>query len=189
MRHAPARLVERLDRLFDGELRVRWSQQRGEWHIEHKVGRGRAAGFYVSGHDDNAIRAQDGYTLVLAIRTGDRMPCPRCGHDMPVPVRKLAESRCQECTRRGLDGRYPAAFFDLDGDSLIEHLSKINPKNTWRKDMHKQADLRNAQILASKEREFANTIAATTHENYNQLVGIQSVGYTGKVYTGAQGVA
>ena len=187
MRHAPERLTERLLRLFDGRVRIRWSQQRGEWHLEYKVGRGRPASFFVSGFDDAAIRAADGYAMLLAIRTGDRMPCPRCGYEMAVPVRKLAESRFEYCAAQGRDGRYPAAFFDLDGDSLIEYLSKLDPYRGWRKNLHKQADENNDRLLKSRERDFANRIEATTKDDFRRLVGIQGVGYTGKVFTGTGG--
>ncbi len=186
MRHAPTRFVERLKTMFDDRLRIRWSNQRGEWHIEYKVGRGRPASFFVSGYDDAAIRAKDGYAFLLAIRTGDRMPCPRCGHDMPVPVRKLAESTCEYCRMQGRDGRYPAAFFDLDGESLFEYLRRIDPYRGWRHNLHRMADATNDRILKAKEREFANKIEAITMDNYNQLVGIPSVGYTGKVMPGTE---
>jgi len=184
VRQPPIRFTERLERLFDGRLRCRWSHQRGEWHIEYKVGRGRPPAFFVSGYDDAAIRAKDGYALLIAVRTGDRMPCPRCGYEMKVPVRMLAESRCDYCRAQGLDGRYPAAYFDLDSDSLLDYLARLDPYRSWRHGLHKQADANNERILREKERAFANHIEAVTKDNYNQLVGIPSVGYTGKVFTG-----
>lgn len=169
---APIEFQNRLSRLFDNRLRIRWSDKRSEWHIEYKVGRGRTPNFFVSSYDDNAIRAKDGYAFLLAIRPGDRMPCPKCHYTIKVPIREFGESRCEYCVLNGKDGRYPAAFFPLEGDSLIQHLSHLDPLKEWRKDLHKTIDKRNQAIMDEKERNFKNYIEAGAKDNFAKLVGI-----------------
>lgn len=185
MRKPPEAFVERLDRLFDHRLRIRWSNQRQEWHIEYKVARGKQMNFFVSEWDDGAVRARDGYAFVLAIRTGDRMPCPRCGMEVKVPIFKIGEAKCDYCTMQGKNGFITAAFFPLEGDALMTHLIKFDPLRTYRDDLVKRADEANARLEEQKERAFASEVESLTNESYRQLVGIPSVGYTtGKVFTG-----
>jgi hypothetical protein len=181
---APADFVSRLDRIFEGRLRIRWSFQRHEWHIEYKVAPGQILNFPVQSNDDRAIRAKDGYAFILAIRNGDRMPCPKCGYEVKVPLFEIAEVVCEYCTLQGRDGRYPAAYFPLEGDRLITYLSRLDPTRTWREGIAKLADAANERILKQKERDFENHIEAATKENFTDLLNIQSVGYTGKVFTG-----
>jgi hypothetical protein len=136
--------------------------------------------FRVDSYDDPAIRARDGYAFIMAVRQGDRMPCPKCGYTIRVPKFEMAETSCDYCKMLGRDGRYTACYFPLEGDSLIQHLSKLDPLKTWRDGLAQRADAHNAQLLASRERDCLNKLEAATKENFNQLVGIQSVGYTGK---------
>jgi len=61
---------------------------RSEWHIEQKMRRQRLAQKrLVSGsiENDDVIRATDGYAFVLAVRPGNRMPCPKCGVTLGIP--------------------------------------------------------------------------------------------------------
>src|SRR5574343_1629107 len=116
MRIAPSAFTARLEREFGGRLRIRWSTQRGEWHIEQKVARAHLPQYYLYENDDAGIRQRDGYDYLLAIREGDRMPCPRCGHTVKVPVMVTGEARCDRCGKR-----YGAAYFPLEGDALIQY--------------------------------------------------------------------
>lgn len=184
MKRAPERFTDRLEREFDNRLRIRWSNKLNEWHIEYKVARGQVVvGFYVSDFDDAAIRAKDGYQFLLAVRESDRMPCPKCGYTLKVPLMQSKEVRCEYCMLQGRDGRYSAVFFPLDGDSLIQYLRKLDPMRTYREGLHKQADAANERLLQQRERDFENKIQAATLDNYNRLVGIPQVGYTGKEFT------
>lgn len=175
----------RLARIFDDRLRVRWSTKRGEWHVEYKIAPGQLAKFPVNSWDDDAIRAKDGYAFILAVREGDRMPCPKCGCTLKVPLFKMAEVKCEYCKLQGYDGRYPACFFPLEGDALITYLAKLDPQRGWRDNLAKQADAANERLLAQRERDFENTIEAATKDNINDLFQIPRVGFGGmKRFTG-----
>jgi hypothetical protein len=174
--------TSRLRRDFNDRLRIRWSKKRGEWHIEQKVGRAALPPIYISEVDDDLIRAKDGYAFVMAIRPGDRMPCPDCGLTLRVPVMQIAETTCDYCRYKGRYGRHSAAYFPL-GDLLIEHLKKISPERRPKK-FTEMLDAKNAAVLASRQREFENEFEATTKENWSRMIGIPSWGYTGKEFRG-----
>ncbi len=180
MKKPPQEFEDRLEREFDRRLRIRWSNKLSEWHIESKVGRGRLAKFHVDDQDDGAIRARDGYQFLMAIREGDRMPCPRCGLELKVPIFEKREVVCEYCRMVGKDGRYPAVFFPLEGDTLIVYLRSLDPLRGYRDDLHLRADAANERLLQERERQAMNDMAAAGREFSAQLVGLQSVGYTGK---------
>lgn len=182
---APKDFVTRLNSVFSGRLRIRWSTARGEYHIEQRVGRAAHPPYRISAIDDSLIRARDGYTFVMAVRPGDRMPCPHCRLTLKVPVMHTAEVICGYCRMSGRDGRHRAAFFPL-GELLIDHLRSIDPERGAHKEMVDAADRANRALMAARERNVSNTIEASTKEHFTQLVGIQSVGYTGKIFPGTQ---
>lgn len=182
---APEDFQRRLEREFGGRLRIRWSVKRGEFHIEQKVGRASLPPTFVSEADDETIRAKDGYGFVMAIRPGTRMPCPGCSTTLDVPAMRTGEVRCTFCRVKGLDGRYAAAYFPLEGDALIQHLRRIDPLNTWRDALAAEADAINRRITASKDRDLSNYNEAVAKDWFNRLVGIPQVGYTGKEHSWA----
>ncbi len=182
MKKAPEYFESKLSSLFDNRLRIRWSNARQEWHLEFKVGRGKLANLKVSEYDDHVIRARDGYGFMMAISEGDRTPCPRCGYTVKVPMFEMAEATCNLCRLGGKDGRYPIAYYPLEGDTLIQHLIKMDPLRTYRDGIAKRVDAQNDRVLKAAERKFENDIEAITKENFKQLVEIQSVGYTGKEF-------
>lgn len=179
----PESFSERLEREFDGRLRIRWSKAGGEFHIEQKVGRAALPPTYVSEYDDDLIRARDGYMYVMTVRPGDRMRCPDCNSTLKVPIMRTAETICGYCKMKGRDGRHVAAYYPL-GDTLIDHLKKIDPMRRFRQDLAKAADRKNEAIMESRKRETSNQIEASTKDHWTKLVGIQSVGYSGKVFEG-----
>jgi len=180
---APAEFVSRLEREFDGRLRIRWSAKLQEFHIEQKVGHGRIPPARVDEGSDDLIRARDGYHFVMAVRAGDRMPCPRCGYELRVPVRDTVDVRCGYCLLRGRKTSVVCGYWPLD-DSLLEHLRKIDP--TKDVDLAAEADAANALLLKSLENDAVRPGEAAADELYNRLVGIPQVGYTGKVFTGSK---
>ena len=170
----------RIEREFEGRYRLRWSPRKGEWHLEQKCGRAADPPCHISEGDDTLIRARDGYWFVLAIRPGDRMPCPGCGQTIKVPVLEFGEATCEWCQRHGKDGRYPAAYFPLDSDRLLEHirrLDKIRGDHRVIIQMVEEAnDLRNKRFMNDK----LNEVDAISEDQYKRLFNIPSVGYTGK---------
>lgn len=179
---APTEFTELLHKTFDGRLRIRWSASLNEFHIEQKV----ATGFALSpirideGRDD-LIRARDGYMFVMAVRTGDRMPCPECNYKLTVPVFDTADIRCPYCAVKGRHTRVVAGFWPLN-DRLIEHLRKIDPLRGASDELAAEADRHNQMLLASQENDYVNHGNAAAEENYRRLVGIPMVGYTGKEF-------
>lgn len=173
---APDEFTRRLREQSDGELRIRWSNARQEWHIEQRVGRAILEPSPVSAIDDDYIRATEGYVLVMAVRNGDRMPCPDCGLELKVPHLRFAEILCPMCKHQGKDGRHVAGFFPL-GDALLQHLRKLDPKRDWRKGEKEALDRRNKQLVASREQDYSNYITAVGLEHARQLMGIGQWGY------------
>src|ERR1043166_1952196 len=115
LRTPPESFVEKLEREFRGRLRIRWSSQRGEWHIEQKVARGLFPGTKPTkrGWDESSdkyVEHRDGYVFVMAVRTGDRMPCPRCQHEMKVPYMHTTHLRCEFCRLMGKTTHVAAVY-------------------------------------------------------------------------------
>lgn len=178
---APIDFRNRLSRLFDDRIRIRWSNKRQEWHLEYKIARGKATvPFYVDSYDDPAIRARDGYAHLMAVRSGDRMPCPRCGCTVKVPMFEIKMAHCDYCKMGGKNYRFPACYFSLEGDLLIQHLAKMDPLRTWRDGIHLQTDKQNDELMKSRQRDFNNKMEAITKENFTNLFSIPSVGFTGR---------
>jgi ribosomal protein L37AE/L43A len=132
--HISEDFQERLQSRFDGRYRVRWSPSRHEFHLEQKVARGLAEGFVpiVSKsaedrrlHEDERIRARDGFMLTMIITAGDRMPCEHCGSELQVPLFASGVVTCQFCAMRGKGVHYTVGYFPLN-DVLLEHLEKID---------------------------------------------------------------
>jgi hypothetical protein len=145
-----------------------------------KVGRDKSLMVNDRSNDDNKIRAREGYGFALAIQQGDRMPCPRCGSELKVPTFKLGEVVCDYCKVMKKPFRVQASYFPLDGDLLIQELIKLDPMRTYRIGLAEKADLHNAKMVEQMERKFGNTSEDIIKDKFTSLVGIQSVGYTGK---------
>lgn len=175
MRTAPSAFTRRLDREFGGRLRIRWSSERGEWHVEQRVARAHLAQHRLNDNDDAGIRQRDGYDYLMAIREGDRMPCPRCGRTVKVPVMVQGEARCSAC-----DTRYGAAYFPLDGDALMQYLRRLDPYLGWRDRILKDIEAANAAVPRRHERNLENAIETGVKDRWLDIAGIPHVGYTGR---------
>lgn len=180
---APQEFVDRLHRIFDGRLRIRWSKSLHEFHIEQKVGRAALPPIRIDEGNDDLIRARDGYMFVMSVRTGDRMPCPECHLTLRVPVRDTWEITCGYCQLKGRRRSVVAGFWPLD-DTLLDYLRKIDPLRGKQSEQAEEADRHNQFLLASQENDAMAPGYAAFDDNYNRLVGIPQVGYTGKVFTG-----
>lgn len=183
--HIPSEFADALHREFDGRFRVRWSPKREEYHVEYKVLPGqvleppRTKSGEFDTYDDDYIRARDGYDFIVAIRRGDRMPCPHCGLTMKVAHLEMREASCEHCKVRGRDGRYPAVFYPLN-HILIEHLRFIDPlRGGPERVLARVRELERQRELA-EFRSAMNEIEDATSAYFTRLFDIKSVGYTGK---------
>lgn len=124
----PTAFAERLDEVFGGRLRIRWSFIEGAWHIEERLPR-RAVRppTGLNRYRDDYVRAADGYGLVMRVHPGTKAPCPVCHLDVSLPVMETAEVTCTNCTRKGRDGKFWGAYFPL-GECLIDHLRLCSPE-------------------------------------------------------------
>ena len=177
--NAPSEFVERLQRTFDGRLRVRWSDKEQHFLIEQKVGRAVVPPIRIDEGRDDLIRARDGYHPVMAITPGDRMRCPACNYTLRVPVRDTADIPCEFCKLMGRTTRVVAGFWPLD-DSLIEHLRKLDPLRDGQAELAEEADRHNRMLLRSAEADLSDTVISKADEDYRRLVGIPMVGRTMK---------
>lgn len=175
---APSTFVDRLHRVFDGRLRIRWSEKEREFRIEQKVGRAVVAPLAIDSGRDDLICARDGYSYVLAIRSGDRMLCPNCQwQELRVPVRDFVDVQCSYCASKGRQSRTTVGFWPLD-DSLIDHLRRIDPTRGQVKQEAIDLDRRNTLREAAAERHAFNQGEAAALQDYNNLVGIPQFGYS-----------
>lgn len=158
----------------DDRLRVRWSGKNQRFCLEAKVGRPTTVSRPIDAEDDVAIRQRDGYELVMEVAPGTRSPCPRCHTWTRLPVRRVAEAKCERC---GFTFR--AFFWPLD-ESLLQHLRYIDPDRGGVERVFAEADRGETLRDARLRRQRRNDTEAIWKEDYNRLVGIPSVGYTGK---------
>lgn len=148
--------------------------------VEQQVGRGALPPFrFDSDTDDRYVRAKLGRWLVCAVSPGDRIPCPECKRPLNVPHLKFAEITCGECVASGLDGRVTAGYFPLS-NPLLEHLRRTDPRRDAIRRLAAEADLANQKMMEEKSRKVRNDVQAITLDSFNEMFGIQSVGYTGR---------
>ena len=178
--HIPQSFRDRLQTDFDGRFRMRWSDARGEFHLEQKLSTAqilepplRPDGTWDT-YNDDYIRSRDGYGYVMSVRQGDRMPCMRCRRTVKVPIRETREAVCRGCNKR-----HKAAFSPLD-DLLLLHLRWIDPLSGGIDRVRKYVNERNAQHERSRDNAAYGEIDAATADNFGRLFDIQQVGYTGR---------
>lgn len=188
---APEEFVERLNQVFGGRYRIRWSDARNEWHIEQKVRRGIAEGFadvnprHVKRarekHDD-LVRARDGYVLTMAVKAGTRDYCKTCNTQLSVPAFETQVITCPYCASRGRHSHQTAGYFPLS-DSLIDHLRYIDAENDGIDRVTEAVNRSNELLLHEMNmRYIRRPIEAATRERFNRLVGIPQFGYAGSPY-------
>ena len=180
---APDSFVDKLERNFRNRLRIRWSVEDRSWHIEQKVKRGLFPGTKPSklGWDESTdayIRHRDGVILVLSVRTGDRMPCPKCGHELKVPYMQTHVVTCKMCKLRGKHSHVPAVYFPLS-DALLDFLRSIDPENPVSERLAEDLDNQNEALAATMERDALRDGTNAAALDYNRIVGIPQVGLSG----------
>lgn len=177
MSHAPQDFVDRLHDAFEGRLRIRWSHSAHEFQIEQRVARG-LINFPAALTDDEHIRLRDGYFYVMSVRSGDRMPCPRCQFQLTVPVREIRELSCPRCKAQGLEHRVAAGYFPLD-DTLITYLKAMDPLRGASRELRAKVDAHNAAYTESQRQAVLDKAYAAGADDFNRIAGIPNVGYTG----------
>jgi len=180
----PDTFSDKLERTFRGRLRIRWSSQLGEWHIEQRVRRAFVDGQRPKkkGWDesrDEYVRYRDGYVHILSVRTGDRMPCPKCSTDLKVPYNRTEVIKCAMCHLRGKQSFVPAMFVPLN-DVLIGYLQNLDPENDASERLNEDVDRANALLAQTMERDALNAGESEMLDRYNRIVGIPQFGYSGK---------
>jgi len=188
---APSSFTRQLQREFDGRYRLRWSKKRQEWHLEQKVGVGAAdLPFRLDEEDDSLVRAKDGYFFVMAIRPGDRGPCPGvdystnpptpCGATLKVPIKETAEVKCERCELAGRDPYFPLAYFPLD-DTLIQHIRHIDFALGHNEHIARMQDNVNEMLMATNKKDALNEIDDVSYDVRKLIAGIEQVGYGGSI--------
>lgn len=179
----PAGFARELNEAFGGRFRLRWSNKREEFHVEQRVSNGRVLepptddnGDWDT-YDDDYIRARDGFKYVMAVRDGDRMPCPICNATLSVPIMETREVVCVRCRLSGRDGRVAAAYYPLN-HVLIEHLRYIDPLTDGVNRVRERIIAANARVhpLAKRKREF-DEADAKVMDNKLQAFNIPFSGY------------
>lgn len=157
-------------------LRIRWSEKQRQYHIEQKVARALTPHRRISPLEDAAIRYRDGYGFVMAITQGDRTDCPKCHATTHVPVMRMKEAKCEKCGHS-----FRAAFFPLN-DFLLEYLRYSDPYRGGIERLMAEVDKADADREQRSSREVKNEVEAATKDLATALMGIQSVGYTGREF-------
>lgn len=147
----PTHFHARMEEVFGGRLRLRWSVRHGCWFIEQKVGRAALKPIRIQEWDDSLIQARDGYALVMVIQPGTRMACPFCHLPIDVPLLETREAVCTHCTSKGRDAKFMTAYYPL-GEVLIDHLKSWDPE-------------RQPEILDRIRREEAEALKALDREH------------------------
>lgn len=176
----PVEFEERLADVFHDRLRCRWSHAEHAFVIEQRIARRVADAFPVLNDRDDLIRIRDGYMQVMSVRNGDRMPCPNpsCFHDLRVPMFETRMLQCEHCHTYAVAG-----FFELN-DRLIDYLRDIDPLRDGPLRKQHEVNFANHRNTLSQERVAHNLLEDAVSDNFTQMAGIQSVGYTGKVFEG-----
>ena len=172
---APRWFEDLLEREFRGDLRIRWSERRQEWHVEQRVGR--AASVPHFGDPDRWRRAAEGYAFHLAIQPRLERACPDCGWPMRVGEMRFVEASCGYCGYKGRSGKRTLAFFPLN-EKLIDHLKRNDPTRDHLYKHLKELDLYNQRVEMQREAKWKDE----RHDILRDvaLSQIPSVGYTGK---------
>ena len=147
--YEPRHFHSRLDQVFNGRLRCRWSVREGLWHIEQFC-RDEAlppAWAFKNVKDewfDEYVRTRDRVTLVMKVTQGDRLPCPECSLTMTLPkVQATVEVRCDHCRQTMVKG---VGYWPL-GEGLLTYLCELDPQRQGGR-ATKKVDKANADMQA-----------------------------------------
>lgn len=198
---APQEFKDKLELEFGGRLSINWEYTAKAWAIEQHVGEHETHKYPVqmAGKDPSIRRRLClGNMAFMYVQPGTRMRCPTVFYDysgwkpgaklracdaiLPVPLFESAQVNCPKCQKAGREYRHFGAYFTLS-DTLIEYLKDLDPLKGRTRIVRDRVDRNNAANEARLERNVLNPLYAAGAENYNQMAGIQSVGYTGRVFS------
>lgn len=152
MYQPPSDFSDRLEHVFGGRLRIRWSPFTSTWHLEQRMGRASMAAMRKVPKNDKEICARDGYDLVMEVLPRMRFQCRFCHYSLPFRPLEIGEIRCDHCMGKNRDARWSAAWFPL-GEVLIDHLKRIDP---LRADILERVRQEEEEVLLAKERAYAS---------------------------------
>lgn len=172
------------------DYRVRWSLKEQCWHIEQHYGRGALPTFSIDPHNDDLVRARDGYWLVMKIQPGDRMACPawlpqhppvQCGYTIKLVPGKFGEHRCDACRKAGRDGRTIAGYLPFE-ETLLQRLRSTNPLTVgivrvggkYQTRASIEADKANELMQKESERQLKDKTTSIDAVDYRWISGIAS---------------
>lgn len=175
----PQEFQARLEEEFGPDkIRLRWSHEWDEWHVEQKVRRG-LVGLgegRKERYQDDVIRYRDGYMWVMSVKQGSRFSCPKCHLPLTAPTRETKMVSCTHCRLKGYDHQWPACHWPMD-ETLIEHL-KLLERGIDTK--HKEMQAARVMLEKQKLRQVLDPTVDAFRDNFELGMGIQSVGYTGR---------
>lgn len=156
------------------DYRLRWSESRHVWMIEQQAGK--ETSVPVESGDDVAIRARDGYTLVMEFSDIPTAACPQCFQRYTLPHLKIGEVKCRMCDALGYDRQIMTVGFFPLCDALLEYLERTSLKrhDAWRKEFHARAE----KLKKDRKRKFDNHCEAVGKDYYNNAAGVLQFGYT-----------
>lgn len=170
----PEWFSEALEKQSKGKFRIRWSVSRDRWQIEEKAARSRMYDRPVSILRDELIREYDGYTLFAEVCPGTKMKCDRCFRWVGVAQQKFKTTRCSHCRKEH------KAFFWVLGESLLEHMRKVDPDTGGIDRVFEEVDQRTAMRDRSLRNDGRNQNEAAGKDSFNFIHEIPTFGYTGK---------
>lgn len=179
----PEKFQERLEEEFGDKIRVRWSPKLEEWHFEQKVRRGLAGfpqGLDQDRFSDDLIRYADGYMWIFSIKQGTRFACHKCHLPLDAPTRQFKMVSCSHCRLKGYDHQRLACYWPMD-ETLIDKLKQLEKEIDV---MGRKTKERNAVLHRQQVRAAIDPALDAHLDDFNRVVGIPSVGYTGKVFEG-----
>lgn len=179
----PETFQERLTQEFGDKIRIRWSYQWNEWQVEQKVRRGLAGqGLSEDRWSDDIIRHKDGYVWVMSFKQGTKFDCPKCGLELKAKTRETEMISCRHCQAKGYEHRWVASHWPMD-ECLIDHLKELEASvDKTKSKLDRARDVLQKQQM----RNVLDPTMAGFEDNFKKIMGIESAGYTGKVFTGTE---
>jgi hypothetical protein len=113
----------------------------------------------------------------MTIAPGDRLPCPRCGLTLHIPVLEIGEAECPKCkVAQRPGGRVIAGYFPLDSRTLLDHLHAIDPLRGANEDLTQRIDAAQAKATLDTENRFRDGMQQTLWDA--AIEQLPKVGYT-----------